>query len=92
MGNTVVAKPSEVTPMTAYLFSKIVKESGLPPGVLNIIHGTGASAGVPLISNEEIAAVSFTGSTRTGREIAKTIAPKFKKYSLEMGGKNPSIV
>jgi aminomuconate-semialdehyde/2-hydroxymuconate-6-semialdehyde dehydrogenase len=91
-GNTVVAKPSEVTPMTAYLFSKIVQQSSLPKGVLNIIHGTGAGVGSTLTTHPDIKAVSFTGSTATGGTIAKLTAPLFKKVSLEMGGKNATLI
>lgn len=91
-GNTVVAKPSELTPMTAFLLAKIIQEVGLPPGVLNIIQGTGMSAGAPLISHPKIKAVTFTGSTQTGRSIAIAAAPAFKKVSLEMGGKNANII
>jgi aminomuconate-semialdehyde/2-hydroxymuconate-6-semialdehyde dehydrogenase len=91
-GNTVVAKPSEVTPMTAYLFSQIVKEAGLPDGVLNILHGLGPDMGDTLVGHEDIKAVSFTGSTATGKYIANKAAESFKKVSLEMGGKNPNIV
>lgn len=91
MGNTVVAKPSEVTPMTAYLLSKLCAGI-LPPGVLNIVHGTGPKAGAALVSHPLIKAVSFTGSTRVGAEIAKACAPAFRKTSLELGGKNPTIV
>lgn len=91
-GNCVIAKPSEVTPMTAYLLSEICIEAGLPPGVLNIVHGKGSSAGAALISDPDVKAVSFTGSTRTGEEIARITAPRFKKLSLEMGGKNPTVV
>lgn len=91
-GNTVVAKPSEVTPMTAYLFCKIANEAGLPPGVLNVVHGTGAKVGVPLVNHNDIKAISFTGSTGTGKSIAESTAGKFKKLSLEMGGKNANII
>ncbi len=91
-GNCVVGKPSEVTPMTAYLLSKICIEAGLPPGVLNIVHGYGAKVGSAITSHPDIKAISFTGSTRTGKEIARVAAPMFKKLSLEMGGKNPFIV
>jgi aminomuconate-semialdehyde/2-hydroxymuconate-6-semialdehyde dehydrogenase len=91
-GCTVVAKPSEVTPMTAFLFSKICKEEGLPDGVLNIIHGLGPKAGQAIIEHPEITAISFTGGTATGKKIAATAAPMFKKLSLELGGKNPNIV
>ncbi len=91
-GNTVVAKPSEMTPMTAFLLSEIAIEVGLPKGVLNIIHGTGPDVGVPLVNHPLIKAVSFTGSTKTGRSIAQSTAASFKKLSLEMGGKNANII
>ena len=91
-GNTVVAKPSEITPLTAFMLSQVCIDAGLPPGVLNIVHGSGASTGQALIEHPAIAAVSFTGSTRTGAAIASTLAPKFKKVSLEMGGKNATVV
>ena len=91
-GNTVVAKPSEITPMTAYLLTEICVEIGLPAGVLNIVHGLGHSAGNALISSDDIDLVSFTGGTATGAHIAKIVAPKFKKMSLELGGKNPNII
>ena len=91
-GNTVVAKPSEVTPMTAYLFSKICIEAGLPKGVLNIVHGLGSKTGDPLTMHPDVPIVSFTGGTLTGKHIASVTAPMFKKLSLEMGGKNPNIV
>lgn len=91
-GNTVVGKPSEVTPMTAYLLSKICIEAGLPEGVLNIVHGRGEQVGTAINSHPRIKAISFTGSTRVGGEIAKIAAPMFKKLSLEMGGKNPNII
>ncbi len=91
-GNTAVAKPSEITPMTAFLFSQICIEAGLPPGVLNIVHGLGAKVGSAITAHPKITTISFTGGTVTGREVAKTCAPLFKKVSLEMGGKNPTIV
>lgn len=91
-GCTVVAKPSEVTPMTAYLLSQLCIEAGLPEGVLNIVHGLGAKAGQAIIEHPEVAAISFTGGTATGKKIAATAAPMFKKLSLELGGKNPNIV
>ncbi len=91
-GNTVIAKPSEVTPVTAYLFSKICKEAGLPEGVLNIVHGYGGKVGAAITKHPKIKAISFTGGTATGKEIAKVAAPMFKKMSLELGGKNPNIV
>ena len=91
-GCTVVAKPSEVTPMTAFLLSKLCIEACLPPGVLNIIHGTGSKAGSANVSHKDVKAISFTGGTKTGEEIARTAAPMFKKLSLELGGKNPNII
>ena len=91
-GNCVVAKPSEVTPMTAYLFSKLCIEAGLPKGVLNIIHGLGPNVGYPITTHPGIKAISFTGGTATGKAIAKVAAPMFKKLSLELGGKNPNII
>lgn len=91
-GNCVVAKPSEITPMTAYLLSKICIEAGLPPGVLNIVHGLGGKVGQAITEHPNIKAISFTGGTETGRRIAATAAPQFKKLSLEMGGKNPTII
>ena len=91
-GNCVIAKPSEVTPVTAFLLSHICKEAGLPDGVLNIIHGTGPGAGEAIVSHPAIKAISFTGSTKAGERIASIAAPKFKKLSLELGGKNPHII
>ena len=91
-GNTVVAKPSEVTPMTAFLFSKICIEAGLPKGVLNIVHGLGSKVGDPLTTHLDTPIVSFTGGTVTGKHIASVTAPMFKKLSLELGGKNPNII
>ena len=91
-GNTVVAKPSEVTPMTAYLLGEILTEAGLPTGVLNIVHGSGATTGQAIVEHPDIKAISFTGGTTTGAHIARTAAPMFKKLSLELGGKNPNII
>lgn len=91
-GCTVVAKPSELTPMTAFLFSALCIEAGLPKGVLNIVHGLGPKAGQAIIEHPEITAISFTGGTVTGKKIAATAAPMFKKLSLELGGKNPNII
>lgn len=91
-GNCVIGKPSEITPMSAYLFSKICIEAGLPPGVLNILHGTGAKIGSALISAPSVKGVSFTGGTNTGAQIASVAAPQFKKLSLELGGKNPALI
>lgn len=91
-GNCVVAKPSEITPMTAYLFTELCAEAGLPAGVLNVVHGLGPKAGVGIVEHPGVKAVSFTGGTRTGADIAARVAPKFKKLSLELGGKNPVLV
>lgn len=91
-GNCVVAKPSEITPMTAYLLSEICMEAGLPPGVLNIVHGLGNKVGQAISEHPEIPVISFTGGTATGAQIAKIAAPLFKKLSLELGGKNPTII
>ncbi|MBO9632103.1 MAG: aldehyde dehydrogenase [Chitinophagaceae bacterium] len=91
-GNCVIAKPSEVTPLTAFLLGRVVKEAGLPDGVLNILHGTGPVTGEAIIQHPKIKAISFTGSTRAGARIASVAAPVFKKLSLELGGKNPNII
>ena len=91
-GCTVVAKPSELTPMTAYLFSKLCIEAGLPAGVLNIVHGLGGKVGQAIVEHPEVRAISFTGGTVTGKTIAATAAPMFKKLSLELGGKNPNLI
>lgn len=91
-GCTVVAKPSELTPMTAYLLSEICRDVNLPAGVLNIVHGTGPKAGQAIVEHPEVKAISFTGGTVTGKKIASVAAPMFKKLSLELGGKNPNIV
>lgn len=91
-GNCVIAKPSEITPMTAYLLSKLCIEAGLPKGVLNIVHGLGAKCGNAMVAHKKIKAISFTGGTATGAHIASIAAPMFKKLSLELGGKNPNII
>jgi len=91
-GNCVIAKPSEVTPMTAYLLGEICNEAGLPEGVLNIVHGLGTTTGQAIIEHPNIKAISFTGGTATGAHIARIAAPMFKKLSLELGGKNPNII
>jgi aminomuconate-semialdehyde/2-hydroxymuconate-6-semialdehyde dehydrogenase len=91
-GCTVVAKPSELSPMTAFLFAKLCIEAGLPKGVVNIVHGLGAKAGQAIVENPDVKAISFTGGTVTGKKIASTAAPLFKKLSLELGGKNPNVV
>ena len=91
-GNCVVAKPSEVTPMTAFILGDICNEAGLPKGVLNIVHGLGTTTGQAIVEHPDIKAISFTGGTATGAHIAKVAAPMFKKLSLELGGKNPNII
>jgi len=91
-GNCVIGKPSEVTPMTAFKLGEICREIDFPPGILNIVHGSGANTGNALINSPDIGAVSFTGGTETGRHVASVVAPKFKKLSLELGGKNPNII
>lgn len=91
-GNCVVAKPSEITPMTAYLLSELCIEAGLPAGVLNIVHGYGHTVGAAITKHSQVKAISFTGGTKTGQEIAKVAAPAFKKLSLELGGKNATLV
>jgi len=91
-GNTVVSKPSEITPYTAWLLGTLVAEAGFPPGVFNIVHGTGPAVGEAIVTHDSVKAISFTGSTRTGVAIASAAAPRLKKVSLELGGKNPAIV
>ena len=91
-GNCVIAKPSEVTPRTAFMLSEICKTAGLPDGVLNVVHGLGTKVGRAIVTHPKIKAISFTGGTATGKEIAKVAAPMFKKISLELGGKNPNII
>ena len=91
-GNTVIAKPSELAPYTAYILGDVCKEAGLPPGVLNIVNGRGNTCGDLLVKHEEIKAISFTGGTATGKLIFENASNTFKKLSLEMGGKNPAII
>jgi aminomuconate-semialdehyde/2-hydroxymuconate-6-semialdehyde dehydrogenase len=91
-GNCVIGKPSEVTPATAHVLAQIAQDAGLPAGVLNIVHGTGARVGAALVAHHGVKAISFTGSTRAGADIARTAAPMFKKLSLELGGKNACII
>jgi aminomuconate-semialdehyde/2-hydroxymuconate-6-semialdehyde dehydrogenase len=91
-GNTCVAKPSEVTPMTAFLLSSLIEEAGIPAGVVNIVHGTGPRAGAALVTHPGVPAISFTGSTGVGKWIAQNAGPMFKRLSLELGGKNPFAV
>lgn len=91
-GNCVIAKPSEVTPLTAFLLGDICNRAGLPAGVLNIVHGLGKTTGQAIVTHPKIKAISFTGGTQTGAQIAKVAAPMFKKLSLELGGKNPNVI
>ena len=92
VGNTAIAKPSELTPMTAYMLCEIVREASLPNGVLNVVHGTGPNVGAAITAHPKINTISFTGGTVTGRKVAEACAPLFKKVSLELGGKNPNVV
>src|ERR1051325_520897 len=91
-GNACVAKPSEMTPLTAHRLAELVVDAGVPPGVINIVHGLGGKAGRALTCHDSVAAISFTGGTVTGAAVAANAAPRFKKLSLELGGKNPTIV
>jgi aminomuconate-semialdehyde/2-hydroxymuconate-6-semialdehyde dehydrogenase len=91
-GNCVVAKPSTLTSMTAHLLTELCQEAGLPDGVLNIVYGSGKKLGDALCTHKDVKAVSFTGGTEAGMNIAAKVAPLFKKYSLEMGGKNAAII
>jgi aminomuconate-semialdehyde/2-hydroxymuconate-6-semialdehyde dehydrogenase len=91
-GNTCVAKPSEMTPLTANQLAELALEAGIPPGVINIVHGYGNTAGRALTCHEDVAAISFTGGTVTGAAVAANAAPRFKKLSLELGGKNPNVI
>jgi aminomuconate-semialdehyde/2-hydroxymuconate-6-semialdehyde dehydrogenase len=91
-GNCVIAKPSELAPVSAGLFAELCIEAGLPPGVLNILHGRGSGIGQAIVEHPQVGAISFTGGTRTGAAVAQAAAPTFKKLSLELGGKNPTIV
>ncbi len=92
VGNTAIAKPSELTPMTAFMLCEIVREAGLLNGVLNVVHGTGPNIGAAITAHPKINTISFTGGTVTGRKVAEACAPLFKKVSLELGGKNPNII
>ena len=92
MGNSIIAKPSEITPLTAHHFSKLLDEIEFPKGVVNIVHGYGPEVGQAIVEHPDIKAISFTGGTMTGRIVASTAAPMFKKLSLELGGKNSTIV
>ena len=92
VGNTAIAKPSELTPMTAYMLCEVAREAGLPNGVLNVVHGTGPNVGAAITAHPKIGTISFTGGTVTGRKVAEACAPLFKKVSLELGGTNPNII
>jgi aminomuconate-semialdehyde/2-hydroxymuconate-6-semialdehyde dehydrogenase len=92
MGNVIIAKPSELTPLTAHLLAEVCQDIGLPEGVLNIVNGYGPEVGQEILEHEGIKAISFTGGTATGRHVASTAAPMFKKLSLELGGKNATII
>ena len=92
VGNTAIAKPSELTPMTAYMLCEVAREAGLPNGVLNVVHGIGPNVGAAITAHPKIGTISFTGGTVTGRKVAEACAPLFKKVSLELGGKNPNII
>ena len=92
VGNTAIAKPSELTPMTAYLLCEVCQEAELPNGVLNVVHGTGPNVGAAITAHPKITTISFTGGTATGKKVAEACAPLFKKISLELGGKNPNII
>jgi aminomuconate-semialdehyde/2-hydroxymuconate-6-semialdehyde dehydrogenase len=92
MGNAIVAKPSELTPMTAVALGEILRDVGVPDGAFNLVHGLGAEVGQALVEHDDVRAISFTGGTATGARVAATGAPKFKKLSLELGGKNPTVV
>ncbi len=92
MGNCVIAKPSEMTPMTAFMLGKLTKQAGMPPGVLNILHGEGSGIGQAIVESTSTKAISFTGGTATGKIVGATAAQQFKKVSLELGGKNPNLV
>jgi len=91
-GNTVVAKPSEVTPITAWMLGKLAVEAGFPPGVLNIIHGLGDTTGAAIVRHPLVPTITFTGSTKVGAWISKEAGPMFKRLSLELGGKNPLVI
>ena len=92
MGNAIIAKPSELTPLTAWYLCTILDQVGLPPGLVNILHGYGPEVGQAIVENQSIQGISFTGGTQTGKIVAATAAPMFKKLSLELGGKNATIV
>lgn len=91
-GNTAVCKPSEVTPLTAFMLGELAARAGVPAGVLNIVHGLGPSAGGAIVTHTDVPTVSFTGSTAVGRWIAREAGDRLKRVSLELGGKNPMVV
>ncbi|NBW82435.1 aldehyde dehydrogenase [bacterium] len=91
-GNAVVCKPSELTPLTAHMLCEVLADAGVPPGVVNMVFGTGPGVGQAIVEHKDVKAISFTGGTLTGQHIARTAAPMFKKLSLELGGKNPNII
>jgi aminomuconate-semialdehyde/2-hydroxymuconate-6-semialdehyde dehydrogenase len=91
-GNTVVAKPSELTPQTAFMLTQLAKAAGFPPGVFNVVHGLGSKVGAAIVAHPKVTTISFTGGTVTGAEVARTAAPLFKKVALELGGKNPNVI
>ncbi|MBU6476110.1 MAG: aldehyde dehydrogenase [Alphaproteobacteria bacterium] len=91
-GNCVIAKPSEVTPMTAYMLANLANDAGIPGGVFNVLHGKGANIGAAITAHPDIPAISFTGGTVTGTTIYAAAARQLKKVSLELGGKNPTVV
>ena len=92
MGNTIVAKPSELTPLTAHLLAETLDELGFPKGVFNLVNGYGPEVGQAIVEHPSIGGISFTGGTSTGKIVAATAAPMFKKLSLELGGKNATIL
>jgi aminomuconate-semialdehyde/2-hydroxymuconate-6-semialdehyde dehydrogenase len=92
MGNTIVAKPSELTPLTAHHLASVIQRIGLPKGVFNLVHGLGPEVGQAIVEHPQIRGISFTGGTSTGKIVAATAAPMFKKISLELGGKNATVV
>src|SRR5438270_11571895 len=91
-GNTVVIKPASLTPLSVIMLAEAFDEAGLPPGVFNVVTGGGREVGEPMLADERVKIVSFTGSTEVGRTISVACAPQFKKVHLEMGGKNVILV
>lgn len=92
MGNCIVAKPSEMTPLTASALAEVMHEVQAPAGCFNLVHGLGGEAGQAIVEHPDVTGISFTGGTETGKRVAATAAPMFKKLSLELGGKNPSVI